>query len=92
MAMILNGKSSGRKKVTQSDVREETKTNFDGEIEAIHIALSQLCLRTHSFGKAVIFCDSSSAIQSISQVKYAVTAKVKQIKQEIEKLKRKGKK
>jgi hypothetical protein len=38
-------------------------THFDGEIEAMNTALMQLFGRTGSFEKAVIFSDSSAAIQ-----------------------------
>jgi ribonuclease HI len=41
-------------------------THFDGEIEAMNTALMQLFGRIGSFGKAVIFSDSSAAIQLIA--------------------------
>jgi hypothetical protein len=37
-------------------------THFDGEIEAMNTALTQMFGRNGSFEKAVIFSDSSAAI------------------------------
>lgn len=62
-------------------------SNFDGELEAIYIALSQLCARLHSFSKVVIFCDSMSAIQAISSLKNNVTSKIREIRKSIKNLK-----
>jgi ribonuclease HI len=43
-------------------------THFDGEIEAMNTALMQLFGRIGSFEKAIIFSDSSAAIQSIAKL------------------------
>ena len=42
-------------------------THYDGELEAINKALSQLLHHIHPFQNAVPFCDSLPAIQSIHQ-------------------------
>jgi hypothetical protein len=42
--------------------------HFAGEIEAMDTALMQLFGTIGSFGKAVIFSDSSAAIQSIGKL------------------------
>ena len=42
------------------------RTAFDGEIEAIRIALDQIHAHQHKFINSVIFTDSKSAIQAIS--------------------------
>jgi ribonuclease HI len=42
-------------------------TAFDGEIEAIAVAVQQLALRRANFARAVIFSDSKSALQALSQ-------------------------
>ncbi|GFV37248.1 uncharacterized protein LOC103524116 [Trichonephila clavipes] len=41
-------------------------THFDGEVEAIHIALQQLAVRVPPIERAVIFSDSTSALQALS--------------------------
>ncbi|GFW80758.1 uncharacterized protein LOC103521360 [Trichonephila clavipes] len=41
-------------------------TNFDGEVEAIHIALQQLAVRLPPIERAVILSDSTSALQALS--------------------------
>jgi hypothetical protein len=43
-------------------------THFDGETETMNTALMQLFGRIGSFEKAVIFSDSSAAIQSIAKL------------------------
>jgi ribonuclease HI len=43
-------------------------THFDGEIEAMNTALMNLFGRIGSFEKAVIFSDSSAAIQLIAKL------------------------
>jgi ribonuclease HI len=43
-------------------------THFDGEIEAMNTALMQLFGRNGSFEKAVVFSDSSAAIQLIAKL------------------------
>ncbi|GFS62622.1 uncharacterized protein TNCV_3736911 [Trichonephila clavipes] len=40
---------------------------FDGEIEAIAVAVEQLSLRSSKFNRAIIFSDSKSALQILSQ-------------------------
>lgn len=40
-------------------------TAFDGEIEAITVAIQQLSIRKHSFERAVILSDSKSALQAL---------------------------
>jgi hypothetical protein len=42
------------------------KSNFDGEIEAICLALEQLLYRLQAFEKVIIVVDSKSAIQAVS--------------------------
>ena len=42
------------------------QTNFDGEMEAILLATTQLEVRSNSFEKVVILSDSKSAIQAIT--------------------------
>ncbi|GFW76761.1 uncharacterized protein LOC103524116 [Trichonephila clavipes] len=41
-------------------------THFDGEVEAIHIALQQLAVRLPPLERAVILSDSTSALQALS--------------------------
>ncbi|GFX75445.1 RNase H domain-containing protein [Trichonephila clavipes] len=41
-------------------------THFDGEVEAIHIALQQLAVYLPPIEKAVILSDSTSALQALS--------------------------
>ncbi|GFT98621.1 transposable element Tcb2 transposase [Trichonephila clavipes] len=41
-------------------------THFDGEVEAIHIALQQLAARLPPIERAVILSDSTSALQALS--------------------------
>ncbi|GFY19891.1 uncharacterized protein LOC103524116 [Trichonephila clavipes] len=41
-------------------------THFDGEVEAIHIALQQLAVRLPPIERAVILSDSTSAFQALS--------------------------
>ncbi|GFV30405.1 uncharacterized protein LOC103524116 [Trichonephila clavipes] len=41
-------------------------THFDGEVEAIHIALQQLAVRLPPIERAVILSDSTSALQDLS--------------------------
>ncbi|GFV57145.1 uncharacterized protein TNCV_3174221 [Trichonephila clavipes] len=41
-------------------------TTFDGEVEAIHIALQQLAVRLPPIERAVIISDSTSALQALS--------------------------
>ncbi|GFU95731.1 uncharacterized protein LOC103524116 [Trichonephila clavipes] len=41
-------------------------THFDGEVEAIHIALQQLAVRLPPIKRAVILLDSTSAFQALS--------------------------
>ncbi|GFV65935.1 uncharacterized protein LOC103521360, partial [Trichonephila clavipes] len=41
-------------------------THFDGEVEAIHIALQQLAVRLPLIERAVILSDSTSALQALS--------------------------
>ncbi|GFV94331.1 uncharacterized protein TNCV_2267851 [Trichonephila clavipes] len=41
-------------------------THFDGEVEAIHIALQQLAVRLSPIERAVILSDSTSALQALS--------------------------
>lgn len=41
-------------------------TNFDGEMEAIRLALEQLLLRPNSFEKTVLLSDSQAALQAIA--------------------------
>ncbi|GFV96477.1 uncharacterized protein LOC103524116 [Trichonephila clavipes] len=42
-------------------------THFDGEVEAIHIALQQLAVRLPPIERAVILSDSTSALQALSK-------------------------
>ncbi|GFS95844.1 uncharacterized protein LOC103524116 [Trichonephila clavipes] len=41
-------------------------THFDGEVEAIHVALQQLAVRLPPIERAVILSDSTSALQALS--------------------------
>ncbi|GFW47745.1 uncharacterized protein LOC103521360 [Trichonephila clavipes] len=41
-------------------------THYDGEVEAIHIALQQLAVRLPPIERAVILSDSTSALQALS--------------------------
>jgi ribonuclease HI len=54
-------------------------THFDGEIETMKTALMQLFGRTGSFEKAVIFSDSSAAIQSVAKLDALPSKRVAEI-------------
>jgi ribonuclease HI len=54
-------------------------THSDGEMEAMNTALMQLFGRTGSFEKAVIFSDSSAAIQSIAKLDALPSKRVAEI-------------
>jgi ribonuclease HI len=57
----------------------QNATHFDGEIEAMNTALMQLFRRIGSFEKAVIFSDSSAAIQSIAKLDALPSKRVTEI-------------
>ena len=46
-------------------------THYDGETEAIYIALKQLSVHLSSFHQMVIFSDKLSALQSIAHAQYS---------------------
>jgi hypothetical protein len=54
-------------------------THFDGELEAMNTALMQLFGRIGSSEKAVIFSDSSAAIQSIAKLDALPSKRVTEI-------------
>ena len=56
-------------------------TNFDGEIEAVFLALQQLLYRIDAFRKVVFLVDSKAAIQAISSNRQTRTTKIHNIKQ-----------
>ncbi|KAI5752692.1 hypothetical protein M8J77_019486 [Diaphorina citri] len=62
-------------------------TNFDGEVEAIKIAVQQLLYRTNLFSRAVILSDSKAAIQSIANMGDSPTKETYDIYQMIKQLK-----
>ena len=58
-------------------------TNFDGEILAIHMALSQLLCRIKLFSKVVILSDSLATIQAIALQSAPFSTKVAEIQKYI---------
>jgi ribonuclease HI len=62
-------------------------THFDGELEAMNIALRELFSRIGSFKKAVIFSDSTAAIRSLAKVDAPPSNRVKEIHSSIKQLK-----
>uniref|UniRef100_A0A8D9AWA7 ribonuclease H n=1 Tax=Cacopsylla melanoneura TaxID=428564 RepID=A0A8D9AWA7_9HEMI len=62
-------------------------TNFDGETEAIKIAVQQLLFRTDKFTKAVILTDCKAAIQAIISSEETPTNQTKEIRDIIKQLK-----
>ena len=66
-------------------------TNFEGEIEAIRIALTQLKNFVNHFQKAVIFCDSRAAIEAIAKLHDPKTNRVKNVQDEINSLQQNNK-
>jgi ribonuclease HI len=52
-------------------------THFDGELDAIRIALQQLVVRLSSHQKAVIFSDSISALQALSSNQEIACSRIK---------------
>ncbi|KAI5717804.1 hypothetical protein M8J77_011529 [Diaphorina citri] len=62
-------------------------TNFDGETEAIKIAVQQLLYRTNNFSKAVILSDSKAAIEAIANTDETPTKQIKEIRDIIKQLK-----
>jgi len=54
-------------------------TQFDGELEAMNIAIRQTVGRIGSFKKAVIFSDSTAAIHSLTKVDALPSKRVKEI-------------
>jgi len=67
------------------------KSNFDAEIFAIHLALENLKTKASMFSKAVIFVDSISAIQVVTENHSSETIFVSEIKQALNLLKGKEK-
>ncbi|VDO05786.1 unnamed protein product [Rodentolepis nana] len=67
------------------------RSAFEGEIEAIIIALRQLCCLDTKFTKAVILSDSQSAINSIGNRETPKTAEIKECRKLYELLREKNK-
>uniref|UniRef100_A0A8D8UCR9 ribonuclease H n=1 Tax=Cacopsylla melanoneura TaxID=428564 RepID=A0A8D8UCR9_9HEMI len=62
-------------------------TNFDGEVEAIKIALTQLLFQPNLFGKVVILTDSKAAIQAIINPEETPSFQIREIRQTLKHLK-----
>nr|CDS31781.2 reverse transcriptase [Hymenolepis microstoma] len=69
----------------------QNRSPFEGEIEAIKIALGQLCCRYTKFTNAVILLNSQSAIQSIGNREPSNTAEIYECKNLYQLLKEKNK-
>ncbi|VDN99916.1 unnamed protein product [Rodentolepis nana] len=67
------------------------RSAFEGEIEAIRIALRQLCCLDTKFTKAVMLSDSQSAINSIGNREPPKTAEIKECRKLYELLREKNK-
>lgn len=67
-------------------------SNFEGEVEAIRIAVNQLNNFLHAFNKAVIFCDSKAAILAVANLQDPKTVQVKEIQEIIKSIQEKNKK
>ncbi|GFY24239.1 mariner Mos1 transposase [Trichonephila clavipes] len=64
-------------------------THFDGEVEAIHIALQQLAVRLPPIERAVILSDSTSALQALSNYNENNCLRVQNCRELLGKIKRK---
>ncbi|GFW19126.1 uncharacterized protein LOC103524116 [Trichonephila clavipes] len=64
-------------------------THFDGEVEAIHIALQQLAVRLPPIERAVILSDSTSALQALSNYNENNCLRVQNWRERLGKIKRK---
>jgi ribonuclease HI len=62
------------------------KSNFNGEIEAICLAVQQLLDRLQVFEKVVILVDSKAAIQAVSSISQPKSKKINDIKQALKHL------
>jgi hypothetical protein len=60
-------------------LQEQHATHFDGEIVAMNTALMQLFGRIGSFEKAIIFSESSAAIQSTAKLDALPSRRVTEI-------------
>lgn len=67
-------------------------SNFEGEVEAIRIAINQLNNFLDRFDKAVIFCDSKAAISAICNLQDPKIVPVKETQEIIRSLQQKNKK
>ena len=62
------------------------KSNFNGEIEAISLALQQLLYQLQAFEKVLILVDSKAAIQAVSFTSQPKSKKINDIKQALKHL------
>jgi ribonuclease HI len=62
------------------------KSNFNGEIEDISLALQQLLYRLQAFEKVLILVDSQAAIQAVSFNNQPKSKKINDIKQTLKNL------
>jgi len=62
------------------------KSNFDGVIEAVSLALQQLLYRLQAFEKVVILVDSKAAIQTVSSNSQPKSKKINDIQQALKNL------
>ena len=72
---------------SQYDTAGVNKLNFDGEIEAINLALKQLLYRLQAFEQVVILVDSKSVTQAVSSTSQPKTKKINDIEQALKHLK-----
>ncbi|KAI5725988.1 hypothetical protein M8J77_022473 [Diaphorina citri] len=61
-------------------------TNFDGEVEAIKIAVQHLLFSANRFQQAVIFSDSKAAIQAITNTNESPSNQIREIRSIIQQL------
>lgn len=65
----------------------KNRTNFDGELKAIYLALQQLIYRPNQFNKVVLLVDSQAAIHAATSNKQPQTAVLYEIRQALKHLK-----
>ena len=71
---------------SQYAIVEVNKSKFDGEIDAIPLALQQFLYKLQAFEKVVIQVDSKAAFQAVSSNSQPQSKKVNDIKQVMSKL------
>lgn len=69
----------------------KNRNAFDGEVEALRIALKQLLVVHYKFERVVLLSDSKSAIQAISSLETPISTEIVQCRELIQSLMQNGK-